>query len=301
MTRTARIHPDLPEVTRLGLATRGNNALNPKDIHHAIDRGINYLNWCGQPDGLSRAIGELGAKRGEVVIAVQLQARDADGMQRQIDRARRELNTDRLDVVTLYYIESQREWEGLIAPDGALTALEAAKQTGAVRMIGLTSHQRRLAASWAQTGRLDLLMLRYNAAHRGAETEVFPLIRPVTGGPTANSGASGDPDIDSPSTGEAINNAPVVPFVAYTCLRWGALMEPTIADPPGFQPPPAREWYRYVLAQPQVDVALMAPRTRAELDHDLPLLDDWHPPSPDERASLEAHGERVHIHAERFW
>lgn len=77
-------------------------------------------------------------------------------------------------------------------------------------------------------------------------------------------------------------------------------MEPTPADPPGFQPPPAREWYRYVLAEPRVDVALMAPRTRAELDHDLPLLDDWRPPTPGERAILEAHGERVHAHAEKF-
>jgi predicted aldo/keto reductase-like oxidoreductase len=300
MNRTAQLHPDLPQVTRLGLATRGNNELRPEDVHHAIDRGINYLNWCGRPDGLSRAIAELGEQRDKAVIAVQLQARDGAGMERQIDRALAELNTDRIDVVTLYYIESQREWDGLIAPGGALIALEAAKQTGAVRMIGLTSHQRTLAAGWAQTGRLDLLMLRYNAAHRGAETEVFPYIRPVTGESTINSRSDGDPDIGASVANEPIKKAPAVPFVAYTCLRWGALMEPTPADPPGFTPPPAREWYRYVLAQPRVDVALMAPRTRAELDHDLPLLDDWRPPNADERAILEAHGERVHTHGEKF-
>ena len=147
MNRTANIHPDLPAVTRLGLATRGNNALAPGDVHHAIDRGINYLNWCGQPDGLSRAISELGAKRDQVVIAVQLQARDGAGMEREIDRALHELDTDRLDVVTLYYIESQREWDGLIAPGGALTALEAAKQTGAVRN-GTLPALRTLPENW---------------------------------------------------------------------------------------------------------------------------------------------------------
>jgi len=40
-------------VCRLGLATRGNTHLASQDVAHAIDRGINYLNWCGHPDGMS--------------------------------------------------------------------------------------------------------------------------------------------------------------------------------------------------------------------------------------------------------
>jgi hypothetical protein len=36
---------------RLGLATRGTNRLTPADIHLALDRGVNFLNWCGNPDG----------------------------------------------------------------------------------------------------------------------------------------------------------------------------------------------------------------------------------------------------------
>jgi hypothetical protein len=78
-------------------------------------------------------------------------------------------------------------------------------------------------------------------------------------------------------------------------------MASTPADPPGFEPPPAKEWYRYVLAQPRVTVGLMAPRVRAELDHDLELLDDWRGPTDAEREALEAHGERVHAHAGAFW
>ena len=262
----------MPEVCRLGLATRGNSRLTREDVHEAIERGINYLNWCGQPDGLSGAVGELGEKRREVVVAVQLAARDGDGMRKQVDGALAELKTDRIDVVTLYYVETEEEWEGISGDGGALGTLTELQRQGVVGMVGLTSHQRRLAAGWAETGKLDLLMLRYNAAHRGAETEVFPVIE-----------------------------APKVPFVAYTCLRWGALMESTAADPPGFEPPPAKEWYRYVLAEPRVAVAVVAPLERGELDHDLELLEDWRGPTEGEREGLEAHGARVHAHAGVFW
>ncbi len=262
----------MPQVCRLGLATRGNSRLSRADVHGAIEQGINYLNWCGQPDGLSGAVSELGNRRDEVAVAVQLQARDGDGMRRQVDRALAGMNTDRIDVVTLYYVESEEEWEGMSGGGGALEALTDLKRQSVVRMVGLTSHQRKLSAGWAETGKLDLLMLRYNAAHRGAETEVFPVTEEWD-----------------------------IRFIAYTCLRWGALMEKTEADPPGFEPPPAREWYRYVLAEPRVAVALMAPRDRTELDHDLDLLDDWRGPTDAERKALEAHGERVHAHAGAFW
>ena len=61
-------------------------------------------------------------------------------------------------------------------------------------------------------------MIRYNAAHRGAEREVFP-----------------------------VTDALGLPVIAYTALRWGGLLRPTPDDPPGFVVPPAPAWYRFVL------------------------------------------------------
>ena len=50
-------------VCRLGLATRGANNLVPGDILHALDWGVNFLNWCGHPDALSQAVSMLGVVR----------------------------------------------------------------------------------------------------------------------------------------------------------------------------------------------------------------------------------------------
>ena len=273
MKRTVSLGHGTPPVCRLGLATRGNTRLDPADVRHAVDRGVNYLNWCGHPDGLSRAVAELGAMRERVVVAFQLDATTGEGAAEELDWALEEMKTDYVDVVTYYYMESEHQWESILSEDGAHAALRKAREGGKVRMIGMTSHQRAMAARIAAgEGRpLDLLMLRYNAAHRGAERDVFPLTAPIG-----------------------------LPVVAYTCLRWGALPKPTPEDPHGFQPPPPREWYRFALANPAVSVAICAPSGRAELDHELGLLDDWRPPSPDERRVLEDHGNRVYRNAGGF-
>src|SRR5690348_4757551 len=60
--RSPRATLDLP-ICRLGLATRGNCGLTPDDVRHAVESGVNFLNWCGAPDGLSEFIAGLGSRR----------------------------------------------------------------------------------------------------------------------------------------------------------------------------------------------------------------------------------------------
>ena len=167
-------------------------------------------------------------------------------------------------MLTLYYVEQDAEWRGLCAAGGALDYLQQARRDGVVRRLGVTTHQRPLAAEMARSGRLDALMVRYNAAHRGAEREVFP-----------------------------VTDALGIPVVAYTALRWGALLRPTPDDPPGFRVPGAADWYRFVLQSRSVSVVLAAPRTRAELEEDLRVLEATGPLDADDYDRLAEHGARV--------
>jgi predicted aldo/keto reductase-like oxidoreductase len=256
---------------RLGLATRGSGKLTPDDVGRAIERGVNFLNWCGAPDALSRAVADLGPRRRDVVVCAQVEARTADEARIELNAILRELHTDVLDVLTFYYVEQAAEWQQITGPGGALAFCRQAQRDGRVRLLGLTSHQRPLAAEAARSGLLDLLMIRYNAAHRGGETEVFPV--------TAERG---------------------LPVVVYTCLRWGALLRGTAEDPPGFMVPRAPAWYRFALQHPAVTVALTAPENRAELEEDLSVLDHARPLDAEEYALLAAHGQRVRRHAGRF-
>jgi aryl-alcohol dehydrogenase-like predicted oxidoreductase len=206
-----------------------------------------------------------------VVICAQFAARTATDAAVELRAALELLGTEFIDVLTLYYVERAEEWEEIVASGGALDYLQAAKRDGVVRRIGITSHQRKLVAGMAESGRLDLVMVRYNAAHRGAETEVLPVTQRLG-----------------------------LPVIAYTALRWGALSRPTPDDPPGFAVPGPPAWYRFVLQQPAVAVTLAAPTSRAQLDEDLRVLSATGPLSEVEYAALAAHGERVRRHAGRF-
>ncbi|MEJ2009975.1 MAG: aldo/keto reductase [Acidobacteriota bacterium] len=256
---------------RLGLATRGNTYLSVEDVVCGVDRGVNYLNWCGYDDGIAQALRTGQIERQRVVVAMQLESRDASSAARELEDAFRTLGTDHIEVATFHYVEHKSEWEQIVAPGGALRALEEARQSGRVRLIGLTTHQRKLAAECCLTKKLDLLMVRYNAAHRGAEQDVFPVTERLG-----------------------------IPVVAFTAQRWGALSRPTRTDPPGFTPPAAREWYRFALAQPAVSVVLMAPENRKELEDDISLLSDWRLPTASELETMTAHGLRVRRHAGYF-
>jgi predicted aldo/keto reductase-like oxidoreductase len=166
-------------------------------------------------------------------------------------------------ILTFYYVEEPGEWQQIIGPGGALEFCAAARRRGRVNLLGVTSHQRPLAAEMARSGLLDLLMIRSNAAHRGAEKEIFP-----------------------------VTQALGIPVVAYTCLRWGALLRGTPDDPPGFTVPRAPAWYRFALQAPAVTVALMAPADRPELEEDLTVL---RAPGPLSAEDYELQGKRIPV------
>jgi predicted aldo/keto reductase-like oxidoreductase len=258
-------------VCRLGVASRGHTGMTAEDYRYALERGVTFFNWCGTPNALSQMIATLGPRRREVLICVQFEARTAADAEVELPAILKELGTDYVDILTFYYVEDASEWEQIIGPGGAYAFCGEAQAQGRVRLLGVTSHQRRLAAKMTRSRLLDALMIRYNAAHRGAETEIFPT-----------------------------TDAAGVPVIAYTCLRWGALLRSTPEDPPGFAVPPAPDWYRFVLQNPSVAVALTAPDNRAELEEDLTVLEQNQPLTPATYELLAAHGRRVRKFAGSF-
>jgi aryl-alcohol dehydrogenase-like predicted oxidoreductase len=264
-------------VCRLGLASYGRTSITPDDVLAAVDRGLNFLNWQGLTEGMvdgdvfHAAVAALGERRQSVVVCAQFGARNRADAATELRSALAALRTDYIDVLTLYYVETANEWAEIIAPDGALRYLQDAKRDGSLRRIGITSHQRTLAAEMAKSGLLDAVMIRYNAAHRGAERDLFPVAESLA-----------------------------LPVIAYTALRWAALLRPTPEDPADFSVPRAPLWYRFVLQQPAVAVTLAAPQSRAELDADLRVLEATGPLADDEYSALAAHGERVRRHAGSF-
>jgi aryl-alcohol dehydrogenase-like predicted oxidoreductase len=225
-------------VSRLGLGS--GYGLAGRDVERAVERGINYLYWGSRRHGdFGRGVAAAARRRREeLVIAVQSYARLGVALRVSVERALRELGTGYADVLVLG-LWNQPPPERLL--DAALTLREA----GLVRHLVVSCHHRPTFATYAADPCWGAIMVRYNAAHRGAEKDVFPVVG--DGGTRPG-------------------------IIAFTATRWGALIDRRMV--PAIEPVPRpSDCYRFVLGHPAVDVALCGPRDGAELDEAMTALD----------------------------
>lgn len=248
-------------VSRLGIGSSFTR--DPAFIEEAVDQGINYLYWGSiRRPAFGRAIKNVARKNREgVVLTVQSYTRLAALMAPSIELALRRAGVEYFDILLLGM------WNK--PPSQALIdAAQHLKQNGKVHHLMISTHNRPSLQEHfrhfeAKQSPFDAFMLRYNAAHRGAERDVFPHLK-----------ESGRPGI-----------------VAYTATRWGHLLDPK-KMPPGETPPAARDCYRFALSHPAVSLALCGPANREQMQEAIRALDAG-PLDTDEMARMQRIGDYV--------
>ena len=142
--------------------------LDAAGVREALDRGANYLFWSPAKPFLKTVIREVVAKdRDRYVLATgPVLGYFPGSLRRTVEWALRESQSDYLDILQLF-------WAGVMSSlsTGMLSELVRLRDEGKVRAIGVAIHDRKRAARLAAAGPLDFFMLRYNAAHPGAEVE----------------------------------------------------------------------------------------------------------------------------------
>jgi aryl-alcohol dehydrogenase-like predicted oxidoreductase len=247
-------------VCRIGLSASyrpGHHA-----IQTAIDRGVNFFFAYGFDTQMIRVLREqFRARRRELIIATggYNWILWRSNLRKSLERRLRQLGTDYLDVFLFMGVMKPEQ-----LPDTVVEEMIRFRDEGKVRAIGISSHNRRLAAALALKGDLDVLMIRYNAAHRGAEAEIFPQL------------AAHDPGT-----------------VSYTATRWRFLLRRTKGWPKDRPVPTPGQAYRFVLSNPHVDVVLTAPTNVRQLDENLDALRAG-PLSGEEMAFMREYGDMVH-------
>ncbi len=243
-------------VFRLGLS--GSFGLDEAGSREALER-IQYVFWFPHMRGLTPALKDAVRRdRARYVVATGPLLGHFPGLVRKAAEGRlRTLGTDYLDVLQLSWLSRMSAFTGAVQEE-----LLRLKQEGKVRAIGVTTHDRPRAGRLAEDSIVDLLQIRYNAAHPGAEQDVFPHLA---------------------------RRHPAV--VAYTATSWRKLMR----RPRGWTGSvmTAGDCYRWVLASPHVDVVLSGPRNAKELRENLAALDRG-PLSADELAWMREFGRAVH-------
>jgi len=112
-------------------------------INHAIDMGVNYIDTAELYGGgrSERKIGQvMKTRRKEVYLATKTLKRDYDGAMRDLEGSLKNLQTDHIDCWQLHTVAKQDE-EQIFASNGALKALEKARDEKIVRFLGITGHK----------------------------------------------------------------------------------------------------------------------------------------------------------------
>ena len=271
------------QVSRFGIG--GGGGIRSADLRYAISKGINYIfTSCDLHSyAYSRSYAAIRdfcrsgkRKREQIVLAACSYLNDPEKLAAILIDQVSALRCDYVDVFFWGWVPTWMPPRTLLsATDAALRsdAMRAhvdellklhgevereLRARGYARYLGISTHDRALARALLNEPLLDVLMIRYNPAHRGAESEIFPYAgaqRPGIVLFNATHGAGGS-------------------------LAGEGAARPSFGD-----------LYRYALSAPCADTVLTGVRSRAEID-DLVLTASKGALSPDEIAALNRYGEQ---------
>ncbi|MFH0990799.1 MAG: aldo/keto reductase [bacterium] len=238
-----------------------------KTVFRAVDEGVNLFFGFGVDFQLTGALRDVfkSAREGKVLVtgAYNYIFGHSD-MRRTLERRLRQFGTETIDVFLFMGVMNEKE-----LPDHVVESMIRFREEGKVKAIGISSHDRKLIGKLAQQEVLDVFMLRYNAAHRGAEHEIFPKL------------LTHDPGV-----------------ISYTATRWRYLMRRPKGWPKERAIPTPGMAYRFVLTNPAIDVCLTAPRSEREFLENLNAVREG-PLDANELRFIYEFGDAVH--REKHW
>ena len=229
-------------------------------LEAAFDVGCNYYYWGALRSGqMSKAIKNIAARglRDELVVVIQDFRRSSGGMEKSLIRGLKALGLDHADVLLLGWYNRPPQ------PRVLETAIRL-REKGAFRYLGISGHQRSLFPILAGDSLYGLYHLRYNAANRGADQDVFPHLPEIRPG-----------------------------VVAFTATRRMSLVR-SHKIPAHEKRPTAGDCYRFVLTNPHVDVVITAPFQATQLQENLTEVGKG-PMSETELAWMRRIGDYVNV------
>lgn len=248
------------EVARIGISS--SFGAHTDVFRAALDKGCNYFTWGTFIKGRSSAFKDFvrqlsrEGRREELVIGLLSYSHSALLGEHFLKSALTRLGTDYVDGLILGYYPRR-------PPQRVLDWAARAKQSGMVRAVGLTTHNRNVVVPLIEEGIIDYFHIRYNAVHRGAEQDIFPLLKKERPG-----------------------------IVSFTATSWGQLLNQK-KMPANTPVPSAGDCYRFVLARDEIDVSMMGVKDLAMFEENMEVLAKG-PMTPEELARMRAIGDHIY-------
>ena len=126
------------------------------------ESGINYIDTARGYTVSESYLGEaLEGIRGDFILATKSMNRTKEGMAKDIDISLGNLRTDYIDLYQVHN-PSVAQLEQVVAPGGALEALQEAKAAGKIGHIGLTAHSLEVFTMGLEMPWVETIMFPYN-------------------------------------------------------------------------------------------------------------------------------------------
>lgn len=144
-------------------------------ISAALDAGINYMDvFMSEPEVRSNIGAALRGRRERVMLQGHIgsvwqdgqyaRSRDADACRRFFEDLLRRLGTDYVDVGMLHFVDDAGDWAAL-ADSAVMEYAQELKRSGAIRALGMSSHNPSTALAAVRSGLIDVLMFSINPAY----------------------------------------------------------------------------------------------------------------------------------------
>lgn len=162
-----------------------------KLLHDMADAGVNYIDTARGYTVSEEYLGYgLEGIRDKFVLATKGRGLTKADMAADIETSLRNLRTDYIDLYQLHN-PSMEGLDTIVAPGGALEALQEAKAAGKIRHIGITAHSTAVFARALELDWVETIMFPYNIVEsqgaeliaKAAEKNIgFVCMKPLAGG-----------------------------------------------------------------------------------------------------------------------
>ena len=183
------------KISRMGLGgipiQRIDAAGTKELIRWLCDRGINYIDTARGYSVSEAYLGEaLEGIRDKFIIATKSMYRTKETMAADIDISLGNLRTDYIDLYQIHN-PTPADLEKVIAPGGALEALQEAKAAGKIGHIGITAHSAETFKMALEMDWVETVMFPYNIVETQGEELIracgeknigFIAMKPLAGG-----------------------------------------------------------------------------------------------------------------------
>lgn len=142
-------------------------------IHKAEAMGVNFIDTARGYTVSEEYIGNaLKGRRDKWILATKSMARTCDTMSSDIQTSLNNLQTDYIDLYQIHNIKEIDSYNQVIGENGALSALQSAKEKGLIGHIGVTAHSLDMLKLAIESGLFETIMYPYNIIENQAD-EVF--------------------------------------------------------------------------------------------------------------------------------